>query len=619
MPSDRSWAGTTSTCIRWGAIGTWWLFQDAFVDHTGVVKTFDNSRFVHNIALVQEGRCFRLLHRGSTAKPEPFETGDGRSKTRTTWWWPMGGELVDGRVWVFWAEMLKDPYDPAPPDGLGWHPVRTYLASYDAVTLERRTFSLAPNSGVAPIYGYAVSSDASHTYLFGNTFEQNLVREGGLYWTRGTSATKAWLARVPCGWLDATPEYRTADGWSMGPADAVTISERFFVENPMQPRFIGGQWVSTTKVDGYWGDKIAVDVAGNPGVHGTPCATTRSPRGNDPKMNTYRTPTCSHGATGYGSVLISVSNNARNMRRDAWTNPHRYRPMFFHVPYTPTPTTTTTTTTTVPLTTTTSTSTTSTTTEPTTTTTTTSTTVPSTSWRRRPARRVRRRSHRAPTRHRPARRSASNFVGMDDNSRTDAFAEIVNLLAAPIAGAMRSVEQTKRGVDEMWRAVENLNRTLESLNDTAQRVNRLLDEVEGPVKAMIPQLTRTIETADSITRRLDGPIRAAAPNIERIVETLSAPGFARLPSQLTDVLESIGDVSRRLGPLAAFAEGAGGLFGAMRPSAPKPADSRAPPAPPLPTATKVATKKVAVKKVAARKRATKKAAANKRTAKKAAG
>lgn len=152
---------------------------------------------------------------------------------------------------------------------------------------------------------------------------------------------------------------------------------------------------------------------------------------------------------------------------------------------------------------------------------------------------------------------------MDDRG-SDPLAEVINLLAAPIASGIRSVEQVKRGVDEVWRAVENLNRTMETLNETAQRVNALLADIEEPVRAAIPQLTRTIKTADEITQRLDGPIRAAAPNIERVVDTFAAPGFAEIPSQIADALGTLGEMSRRLSPLAAFAENAGGLFGGLR-------------------------------------------------------
>jgi hypothetical protein len=322
-----------------------WLFQDTFLDHSGTKVTLGSSRFVHNAAMVQDGDCFTLLHRGAADQPAPFEIGDGTVNVRTKWLWPMGGELVDDRLSVFWAEMIKDPYDPDPPDGLGWHPSRLFLATYDSETLERLSWESPRNSGVEPIYGYAVSSDETHTYLFGNTFEQNLLREGG-FWNGPHTATRMYLARVPLGKITEWPEYRTADGWSYSPADAVPIVERFYAENPMQPRYLDGQWVSATAVDGYWGDALAIDVATDPWG---PWATVRygalEPRNGDPKMNTYHAhPLPWRDA--FGSVQITVSNNARNMQRDAWNTPARYRPMVIFVPYTPTPTTTTSTTTT---------------------------------------------------------------------------------------------------------------------------------------------------------------------------------------------------------------------------------------------------------------------------------
>jgi hypothetical protein len=355
-----------------------WLFQDTFLDHSGTVNALAGARFVHNAALLQTGACFELLHGGTPDAPLPFEEGDGTGGTHTTWWWPMGGELANGQLSVFWAEMVKDPYDPDPPDGLGWHPRQTYLATYDADSMERTDWRLAPDSGVAPIYGYAVSSDATYTYLFGNTFEQNMLREGG-FWSGPHSATDMWLARVPRGQLDARPEYRTADGWSTSSLDAVPFMSRFYAENPMQPRYLDGQWIATTAVDGYWGDRLVVDVAEQPwGPWITIDDVPLAPRGDDPAMNTYHAhlfPT----RDGFGSIIVTVSNNARNMRRDAWYSPYRYRPDLLYFPYAPTPTTTTTAppvpTTTRP---TTATTTTTTTTAVPTTTTTTTTAVPTT-------------------------------------------------------------------------------------------------------------------------------------------------------------------------------------------------------------------------------------------------
>ncbi len=328
-----------------------WLFQDTFLDQPGLADELDEAAFAHNAAFVQTGRCFTLYHRGSATAPTSFEPGTGEQPL-TKWFWPLGGELVGDRLSVFWAEMTKDP-DPGPGDGLGWHPAQTWLATYDAASLARMEFAPAPNPGVAPIYGYAVASDAEHTYLFGNTYDQNLARQGG-WWDGPHSATTMWLARVPLGALADQPEYRTARGWSDDPADARPIGSRFWAENPMQPRFLGDQWVAATKEDGFWGEELYIDVATEPwGPWTTVSRTLGEPRGNDPLMNTYHAHLLPWLES--GSIVVSMSQNARDMVEDAFPHPERYRLQFLRAPLVPPPTsppptssTTTTTTTTPP-------------------------------------------------------------------------------------------------------------------------------------------------------------------------------------------------------------------------------------------------------------------------------
>jgi len=354
-----------------------WLFQDTFIDHSNTATTLGNASFAHNSALVQEGNCFRLLHRGTTARPTPFELGTGTT-TLNTWFWPMGGEVHGGRLYVFWAEMRKDYPDPKPPDGLGWHPVATHVATYDKNSLARLDFRRATSGGASPIYGYAVESDATHTYLFGNTFEQNLSREGG--WFNGPhSGTKMFLARVPRGQLFDAPEYWTRTGWTADRRNAHAFLQRHWSEFPMQPRYMDGQWIASTAVNGYWGDAFELDVANNPwGPWTTIESRPLVPRGGDWKMNTYHAHLMPW-RDGFGQAVVSVSNNARNMLRDAWPHPYRYRPNVLAFPWqapppettlppttTTTSSSTTTTTTTIspPSTTTTSSSTTSSTTTP---------------------------------------------------------------------------------------------------------------------------------------------------------------------------------------------------------------------------------------------------------------
>ena len=66
-------------------------------------------------------------------------------------------------------------------------------------------------------------------------------------------------------------------------------------------------------------------------------------------------------------------------------------------------------------------------------------------------------------------------------TRTDPFADVISLVAGPIAAVIRSFDQLRKGADELMRGLENFNTTMTNLNETAERVNRMLSELEEPV------------------------------------------------------------------------------------------------------------------------------------------
>ncbi len=111
----------------------------------------------------------------------------------------------------------------------------------------------------------------------------------------------------------------------------------------------------------------------------------------------------------------------------------------------------------------------------------------------------------------------------------------------PIECGTQAVNNAKRGVDAVVSIVENLASTLENLNKTTTRVNALLDEVEEPLRRLMPQVSQGLNTLSSL-----GEASAA----------------------LTELAKGIG-------PLTALAENAGFLFG-MKPKAPSPSESVAP-------------------------------------------
>jgi ABC-type transporter Mla subunit MlaD len=210
------------------------------------------------------------------------------------------------------------------------------------------------------------------------------------------------------------------------------------------------------------------------------------------------------------------------------------------------------------------------------------------------------------------------------DDRPDPLADLFTLFASPLSGTVRSIEQFRKGVDEFLKGVENFNRAMENLNDTTERVNSLLIEVEQPIRAAIPQVTRTVKAADDMMQVVSGPAMAVAPGLNRLAETLSTPAFAQLPNQIGAFSDVLDEVSRRLAPLTQLAESAGGLFGGFRiPGSRTPAPTTKVPEPDVPAQPELPAKQppataapATAKKAPARKRSTKKAPAKKAPAKK---
>lgn len=201
--------------------------------------------------------------------------------------------------------------------------------------------------------------------------------------------------------------------------------------------------------------------------------------------------------------------------------------------------------------------------------------------------------------------------------RNDPLADLFTLFAAPLSGTVRSLEQFRRGVDEFLRGVENFNRTMKNLNETSERINVLLAEVEEPIRAAIPQVTRTVKAADEMMQVVSGPAMAVAPGLNRLADTLSTPAFAQLPNQIGQFSELLGEVSRRLGPLTQFAESAGGLFGGFRVPGTRPNErSIVSHTVTLPADDEPAPKRAPTRRSPAKKRTVKKPSAKKSAAKK---
>lgn len=100
-------------------------------------------------------------------------------------------------------------------------------------------------------------------------------------------------------------------------------------------------------------------------------------------------------------------------------------------------------------------------------------------------------------------------------------------------------------------SVATLNDTMKELNRAVRRVNDLLDDVEGPIRDMVPVAAQVAKQAKTTIKKVDGVVGS----------------IGTLPADVARAVGTLGDLASRLGPLAAFAETAGGLFGVRNPQA----------------------------------------------------
>lgn len=231
-----------------------WTFQDAFVSGT----------LVHNVGMVQSGRCFTMLNSGSRS----WLLGNQTSHMNE-WHWILDGALsADGTEFhLYVAQMTArtDNYINGKVDVTGLH--RVVL---DAVTLEVKTVISETIDGL-DLYGWSVTNDGDWTYLYSHCYLQFGHSKFGAH----ECATDTKLARIPLGQFDADREYWDGTAWNTEPASAVNLVEGLFIvptgygplpstNNPVNVRFTGDNYVMISNPGDWWGNTIFTATAEQP-------------------------------------------------------------------------------------------------------------------------------------------------------------------------------------------------------------------------------------------------------------------------------------------------------------------------------------------------------------------
>jgi hypothetical protein len=310
-----------------------WTVQDAFISANPGVRSSSlrpPTGFAHNALVVQDGNCFTTLHGPITpgehcTVADASYVGEEMTATCSRWFWPLSGDLDQlGRLTVFYVEMANERGGGAAP---GAHPVSVWVARFNSSTFDLISFAPAPASAADVVYGSAVVSDSSFSYLYGWSYDQFDLPDPS-----SPPPSTMFVARVPVGRFDLQPAYWNGSAWVANRATAAAIdTEPDGATNPMQPRLIDGMWISVVKPDDWKGSTVRVDVAPAPEGPWTTFETATVPtRTDDGRTNTYAA-TLMPWRSANGNLVVSISNNAWQMDPLAFDNPTLYQPRLFEL------------------------------------------------------------------------------------------------------------------------------------------------------------------------------------------------------------------------------------------------------------------------------------------------
>ncbi len=300
------------------------LMQDVFLDGAQSEQppvSLRHADFAHNAAvLLDTQRCVVRTMSGTRSY-----IGSSRTTPLSRWFWAMGGAIgADGLLHVMVAEMRN-------PNGtgaaMGARPAATWHATIDPSTLEVQSFLPAANPGVG-LYGWAVASDDEYTYLYSYCYRQFIAGE---YLGHDASCVgDVRVGRVPRGQFDSPLEYFGDGVWHADEAAAEPL--HFSGNRPINPVSIqrfGHTFVSVSKEGDWWGTTVYVDIAPSP-IGPWKTIVKMWPATKCVDCNTYFA-SLMPWRQDNGSLVVALSNNAWDMRRDAFDNPWIYRSSFIEI------------------------------------------------------------------------------------------------------------------------------------------------------------------------------------------------------------------------------------------------------------------------------------------------
>ena len=135
--------------------------------------------------------------------------------------------------------------------------------------------------------------------------------------------------------------------------------------------------------------------------------------------------------------------------------------------------------------------------------------------------------------------------------------DLFSLLQGPatmMSGMKDLADNGRKAVTGFLDTIASLQRAAAALEQLAGRVDRLVADLEAPLRLLSPELEKVAIRVQRIADLMDGPIDRLLPGLEQAVDTFDRIALSQLPdsldalrSQIGSIVEVFAEVPRRLG------------------------------------------------------------------------
>jgi hypothetical protein len=149
---------------------------------------------------------------------------------------------------------------------------------------------------------------------------------------------------------------------------------------------------------------------------------------------------------------------------------------------------------------------------------------------------------------------------MADDERPDF--DLFNLLQGPanmMNGVRGLADNGRKAIGGLLDTIASLQRAAAALELLASRVDRLVTDLEAPLRLLTPELEKAANRVLRVAEIVEGPIDRLLPGLEQAVSTFERLSVNQLPdnldalrSQVATVVDVFAELPRKLGSLGSF-------------------------------------------------------------------